>query len=160
MTKVGTQGVLLRFCLSILTINFSAFLSVLACSIFTAASLPLMAQHSGDAAALPSQFDLFAGYSAWMPNATIQGQHLSNSGSGIILTGAYYLNPMFGLELSSDYHFASGNTSMRSLAIGPIIRHPMAYNFTVFAHALGGAAELVGPPDPIIAGSYYMPRRL
>jgi hypothetical protein len=118
------------------------------------------AQQTLDQPALPSQFDLFAGYSAWIPNATIQGQHLSNSRQGIIIGGAYYFRPRFGVELSGDYHLAAGNTSMRSVAIGPILRRPLANNFQVFAHALGGAAEIVGPPDPIIAGDYYSYRQV
>ncbi len=177
MTKVCAQSVQQRFRRSFLIINSAAcdcrlgvmlirevararWKAVLACLICSLASLPAMAQQAVDPAALPSRFDLFAGYSAWVPNATIQGQPLSNSRQGIILTGAYYLNPMFGLELSSDYHIASGNNSMRSLALGPILRRPIGHGFTAFAHALGGAAELVGPPDPVIAGSYYLPRRL
>src|SRR5580692_861460 len=49
---------------------------------------------------VPSKFDLFAGYTAWLPNAAIEGNHLSNSRQGLIVSGAYYLTPTFGLELS------------------------------------------------------------
>lgn len=108
----------------------------------------------------PSKFDLFAGYTAWIPNATVQGQHLSNSRQGIIVTGAYYLKPAFGLELSGDYHIAAGNNSMRSVALGPIVRRPLTNNFTVFAHALGGAAEFVGPPYDFPSTPGYVTRRL
>jgi hypothetical protein len=93
----------------------------------------------------PSQLDLFAGYSAWIPHNTVDGNPLSNSREGIILTGAYYLRPRIGIELSGDYHLASGNVSMRSVAAGPIFRRPLPYNFTGYIHALGGAAEVVVP---------------
>jgi hypothetical protein len=133
----------------------------LLCLVLSSPVFPVVsAQQTLDKAAQPSQFDLFAGYSAWIPNAVIQGQHLSNARQGIIIGGAYYLKPKFGLELSGDYHLAAGNTSMRSVAVGPILRRPLANNFTVFAHALGGAAEIVGPPDPIIAGDYYSYRQV
>jgi hypothetical protein len=92
-----------------------------------------------------SQFDLFVGYTWWMPNSPIRGDHLSNSRQGIIVTGAYYLKPGLGIELSGDYHVAAGNDSMRSVAIGPILRLPVPNHFTIFAHALGGAAEFLIP---------------
>jgi hypothetical protein len=108
---------------------------------------------------VPSKFDLFAGYTAWLPNATIEGNHLSNSRQGLIVSGAYYLTPTFGLELSGDYHIATGNNSMRSVALGPIVRRPVAHDFTVFGHILGGAAEFVGPPYTIFIGTIYQEDR-
>jgi hypothetical protein len=93
--------------------------------------------------ALPSQFDLFVGYTTWLPDSPIRGFHLSNSREGIIVTGTYFPKPNFGIELSGAYHVAAGNDSLRSLAIGPVYRHPIARDFTLQAHASIGAGEFL-----------------
>jgi hypothetical protein len=111
------------------------------------------AQQTPKDAPLPSEFDLFAGYSQWFPNVIIQGEHLSNSRQGVVASGTYYFNRTIGVELVGDYHLASGNTSMRSVSIGPVYRFPLPAHFTAYLHVLGGAAEIVGPEYP----SYFGP---
>jgi hypothetical protein len=109
------------------------------------------AQQVASDASPPSRIDLFAGYTDWLPNAVIHGEHLSNARQGVIASGAYYFSPSIGVELAGDYHLASANTSMRSVSIGPIYRFALPAHFTAFAHVLGGAAEIVGPE----VASYY-----
>jgi hypothetical protein len=108
-------------------------------------SIACAEQNTGPIATQLSQVDLFAGYSAWIPHNTVDGHPLSNSRQGIIASGAYYLKPLVGIELVGDYHLATGNVSMRSVAAGPIFRRPLPYHFTGFVHVLGGAAEVVVP---------------
>jgi hypothetical protein len=127
--------------------------------VFVLAPLIACAEQTVSNISASSKFDLFAGYTAWIPNYIVQDQHLSNSKQGIIVTGAYYLKPNFGLELSGDYHIAAGNVSMRSVSLGPIVRRPIAHDVSVFVHALGGAAEFVGPPYSINVGTLYQEDR-
>jgi hypothetical protein len=116
-------------------------------------SFLIRAQQAARDAPPTSKIDLFAGYTDWLPNAVIHGEHLSNARQGIIASGTYYFNPTIGVELAGDYHLASANTSMRSVSIGPIYRFALPAHFTAFAHVLGGAAEIVGPEDPSYYGS-------
>jgi hypothetical protein len=96
-----------------------------------------------------SKLDLFAGYSYWAPNARIQGQDFPIDRAGAIVTGAYYLTPAIGLELSGDLHIEASNDSMSSLAVGPIYRLQIAKRFSEFAHVLAGAADVKGPIAPL-----------
>jgi hypothetical protein len=77
-----------------------------------------------DEPVLRFEFDLFAGYSQWLPNVIVEGEHLSNLRQGVIAGGTYYFNRRIGMELAGDCHFASGNTST---------------HFTAFVHVLGAA---------------------
>jgi hypothetical protein len=110
-----------------------------------------MAEQTAKDEQLTSKVDLFAGYSDWIPNRVIHGNHVSNARYGVIASATYYFNPAFGVEFAGDSHFASSNTSMRSVSIGTVYRINLPARFTVFAHVLGGAAEIVGPQNP----SYY-----
>ena len=95
---------------------------------------------------IPSQVDIFAGYSYWMPNTTLERSHFSNDNKGLIVSGTYYLNPTFGLELVGDWHLENADDSMRSLSIGPIFRRRLGLGLTPFVHTLIGAADISGPP--------------
>lgn len=113
----------------------------------------------------PSRVDIFAGYSIWIPNGSVENTpfpgdtQFPNDMHGAILSGAYYFTPTFGLELAGDYHFANANDSMVSFAVGPVVRRAAPRGFTLFAHALAGAADITGPPAPVI-GSVYEYRQL
>jgi hypothetical protein len=108
-----------------------------------------------------SRVDIFAGYSIWIPNGSVENTPFPgktpfpNDMHGAILSGAYYFTPTFGLELSGDYHVADANDSMVSFAVGPIVRRPLPRNFSVFVHALAGAADVVGPVAPVRGTQYY-----
>jgi hypothetical protein len=82
----------------------------------------------------------------------LQGEHLSNSRQGVIASGTYSFNRNIGVELAADYHLASGNTSVRSVSVGPVYRFPLPAHFTAYVHVLGGAAEIVGPEFPLYFG--------
>ena len=104
---------------------------------------------------IPSQVDIFAGYSYWVPNGTVLGSPFPNDNKGMIVSGAYYLNRTFGLEVVGDWHLENSNDSMRSLSIGPIFRRRMALGLTPFVHTLIGAADISGPLVPIDGGYDY-----
>ena len=105
---------------------------------------------------VPSRVDIFAGYSIWIPNGSVENTPFPNDMHGAILTATYYFNPTFGLELAGDYHFADANDSMVSFAVGPVVRRSAPRGFSVFAHALAGAADVVGPVAPVRnAPEYY-----
>jgi outer membrane protein OmpA-like peptidoglycan-associated protein len=109
---------------------------------------------------IPSQVDLFAGYSYWMPNITLEGTHFSNDNKGLIVSGSYYLNRTLGLEFVGDWHLENADDSTRSLSIGPIFRRRLGLGLTPFVHTLIGAADISGPPVP--SGEYgyvYLPAR-
>ena len=103
----------------------------------------------------PSRVDLFAGYSIWLPNGSIQKVPFPDDTRGLIASGAYYLNSNFGFEFDGDYHFSNNNDSMVSVAIGPILRRPLSRGFGVFGHALAGAGDIIGPDAPLIGGGGY-----
>jgi hypothetical protein len=103
----------------------------------------------------PSKVDIFAGYSIWLPNATVDHSPFPNDMHGALVSGTYYLNPSFGLELSGDYHFEDANDKLISFAIGPVVRRPVWRNFSMFAHALAGAGDVSGPVAPVLDKGYY-----
>jgi hypothetical protein len=103
------------------------------------------AQQPPTAETAPSKVDIFVGYSIWLPGATVDRSPFPNDMHGAIASGAYYLNPTFGFELAADYHFANANDSLVSFAVGPVVRRPVWRNFSMFAHALAGAGDVVGP---------------
>ena len=78
-----------------------------------------------------------------------------NDMHGAMVSGTYYLNPIFGLELAGDYHFEDSNDSLVSFAVGPVVRRPVWRNFSMFAHALAGAGDVIGPVAPVIGRGYY-----
>jgi hypothetical protein len=100
----------------------------------------------------PSRIDLFAGYSYWQANGSAGGSAFSNGPQGLLVSGAYYLDRNFGLELVGDYHFTGGNDSMRSASIGPVWRGKSYHGFTPFVHGLAGATNMLGP------GAFYSGR--
>jgi len=104
----------------------------------------------------PSRIDLFAGYSYWVPNGSVEYTPFPNDNRGAILSGAYFFNPTLGFELSGDYHSANSNDSMVAFGIGPIVRRPVWQGkVTLFAHGLIGAADIIGPPALILGKGYY-----
>ena len=113
------------------------------------------AQQNSGVAVAPSRIDIFAGYSAWMPGATIDHASFPNDLRGAMTSGTYYFNRNSGLELAADYHYAQNNDSMFSFATGPVFRRPQRYGFTLFAHALLGGGEVIGPYAPVKGKGYY-----
>jgi hypothetical protein len=135
------------------SLSYAAILLVLLISISAAGQLiqtPSAANH------IPSQVDIFAGYSYWMPNATLDGSHFSNDNKGMIVSGAYYLNRTFGVELAGDWHLENANDSMRSLSIGAVFRRRLGLGLTPFVHTLLGAADISAPLVPIDGGYQYI----
>ena len=106
-----------------------------------------------------SKVDIFAGYAYWAPSGYIAVPGYSElpggtasfaHDNGLTLSGAYYLNRKFGLELAGDWYFHNGdNDSMHSISTGPIFRYSMASGWTPFVHALVGAAEIVSPCEAV-----------
>ena len=106
-----------------------------------------------------SRVDIFAGYSAWIPGATIDHSSFPNDWRGAMTSGTYYFNRNYGMELAADYYYAQNNDSMYSFALGPVFRQPQRYGFTLFAHALMGGANVIGPYAPV-NGPYVDYRQL
>jgi hypothetical protein len=113
------------------------------------------AQQPPAAETAPSKVDIFAGYSIWLPNATVDHSSFPNDMHGALVSGTYYLNPSFGLELTGDYHFEDANDKLISFAIGPVVRRPVWRNFSMFAHALAGAGDVSGPVAAVLDKGYY-----
>lgn len=115
-----------------------------------------VAQQAPTAEIAPSRIDLFAGYSYWVPNGTVGYVPFPNDNKGAVLSGAYFLNRTLGFELSGDYHPEDSNDAMLAFSIGPIVRRQVWQGkVTLFAHALAGAADIVGPFAPVIGSNYY-----
>jgi hypothetical protein len=103
----------------------------------------------------PSKVDIFAGYSIWLPGATVDRTPFPNDIHGALVSGAYYLNTTVGFELAGDYHFEDANDSLVSFAVGPVVRRPVWRNFSMFAHAMAGAGDVIGPVAPVVGKGYY-----
>jgi outer membrane protein OmpA-like peptidoglycan-associated protein len=98
----------------------------------------------------PSRVDLFLGYSYYgahgalqLPNSTT-GPRYSAINVGAIGSAAYYFNRYVGAQFEFAAHPSGANDGLYTAQVGPIVRLPLQ-NFTLFAHALGGAAKLGGP---------------
>jgi hypothetical protein len=122
---------------------------------FTLAAPGVLGQQPAANQAETSRIDIFAGYSAWIPGATVDHASFPNDFRGAMTSGAYYFNRNFGVELAADYHYAQNNDSMYSFAIGPVYRQPQRYGFTLFAHALMGSGNVIGPFAPVKGSGYY-----
>ncbi len=104
---------------------------------------------------LPSQWDIFVGYSFLSPHGTVQGYNYENIDYGGIASVTRYFNKHVGLQFEGDWHdqsqdwpFGSNSNADNSDddfangSGGLILRYP-AGNFTPWAHALFGG-ERVG----------------
>jgi hypothetical protein len=111
------------------------------------------AQQAPAAETVPSKIDIFTGYSTWLPGARVDRASFVNNFGGTMLSGTYYRTPTFGYEVAYDYHEHLSD-ALISLAVGPVIRRPIGWNISVFAHALAGAGEVVGPYAPVPGGIY------
>ncbi len=94
----------------------------------------------------PSRFDLFTGYSYFGAHGQVKPAGISYSSvdEGAAGSGAYYFNKYVGAEILFTAHPDGNNDGLYTGSAGPIFRAPMQ-NFTLFAHALGGAARIGGP---------------
>jgi hypothetical protein len=75
-------------------------------------SIVVRAQQPPATETAPSKVDIFAGYSIWLPSATVDRTPFPNDMHGALASGTYYLNPKFGLELAGDYHFQDANDQL------------------------------------------------
>jgi len=132
---------------------------LLAGFVVTLSTVTLPAQ-SKATTALPdapaSRWDLFAGYSYLAPNSSINiptlpvGTHVTASyddiKAGAILSGSYYFNRYFGLQIEQGLHPEGDgeNDEFWTSQAGIIARYPTR-KFTPFVHVLGGAAHVGGP---------------
>jgi hypothetical protein len=94
----------------------------------------------------PSRVDVFMGYSYFGAHGQLKPQQISYSSVdlGAIGSGAYYFNKYIGGEFTFIANPDGRNDGAYGLYAGPIVRAPME-NFTLFAHAAAGAANLGGP---------------
>lgn len=113
-----------------------------------------------------SKWDIFAGYSYLAPKGTVdvpmpgggtQSFDYKAVNVGGLFSLARYFSPNFGLQGEFGLHqwgkedpsnplvgTRGNNDGFTTLALGPIIRFPMA-NMTPFIHGLVGAARISGP---------------
>lgn len=94
-----------------------------------------------------SKLDLFAGYSYWAPNETINNRRFRAGNAGFTLSAAYYLNPYMGAQFEMTRSQQTSNDGMRSFSGGLIVRDPDLVGMIPFAHALVGVAGVTGPND-------------
>ncbi len=94
----------------------------------------------------PSRIDIFTGYSYFGAHGQVKpaGINYSSIDYGAAGSGAFYFNKYVGGEILITAHPDGNNDGIYTGSAGPIFRAPMQ-NFTVFAHALGGAARIGGP---------------
>ena len=94
----------------------------------------------------PSRIDVFTGYSYFGAHGQVKpaGINYSSVDYGAAGSVAFYLNKYVGGEVLITAHPDGNNDGIYTGSAGPIFRAPME-NFTVFAHALGGAARIGGP---------------
>jgi hypothetical protein len=111
-----------------------------------AASLSAQTAPSAATGPNPSRIDIFAGYSYYGAHGSVKPANINYSSvdEGAYLSGAYYFNKYVGAEISGAAHPNGQNDSVYGYQAGPIFRAPMQ-NFTLFAHALAGAAYVAGP---------------
>jgi hypothetical protein len=102
-----------------------------------------------------SKWDIFLGYSALIPNATIQGHGYDPIDYGAIGSVTRYFNRHVGLQFEGDAHILNPQSPNHTVSepgddfsgasAGLIFRFPHA-RVTPFLHVLGGAEQV---------GSYY-----
>ncbi len=107
------------------------------------------------AADSPSKWDIFAGYSALIPNAKINGFGYNSIDYGTILSVSRYFNKNVGITFEGDVHILlpeNGNVTTTqpqddfSGGYGGVIYRIPKASITPFFHALVGAEQV---------GSYY-----
>ena len=94
----------------------------------------------------PSRVDVFTGFSYYGAHGVLQpaGINYSSVNIGAIGSVAYYFNKYVGAEVVVAAHDNGTNDGIFTYSGGLIARAPMQ-NFTLFAHALPGAAYVGGP---------------
>jgi hypothetical protein len=98
----------------------------------------------------PSRVDIFTGYSYFGAHGRLSpfGLPYTSIDRGAIGSGAYYFNKYFGGEVIYSNHPDGENDGISTASGGFIARAPLQ-DFTLFAHALAGAARLGGPNSEI-----------
>jgi hypothetical protein len=100
----------------------------------------------------PSKYDIFAGYSALIPNARISGFGYNSIDYGAILSITRYFNKNIGLRIEGDEHILLPESNITTSQpgddfsggyAGVVFRFPMADGrFTPSFHALAGAEQV------------------
>lgn len=103
---------------------------------------------------LNSRFDVFAGYSYWATQGTVENQPLLGSDQGINVNASWFFKPWIGMQLDGKYFYNESNNSLSSISAGPVFRIPSSHGFTPFIHVLVGAADIEGPFVPIRPGIF------
>ena len=142
----------LKYVGRILVVAFAALIPV-------ALSAQVTATSSGKSTAAdgPSKWDIFAGYSALIPNQWINGYGFQSIDYGAIGSVTRFFNKNFGVTFEGDEHvllpqsqypprLEDPNDDFSGGYGGVIYRIPMG-NITPFVHVLAGAE---------LAGSYYV----
>jgi outer membrane protein OmpA-like peptidoglycan-associated protein len=108
----------------------------------------------------PSRVDIFMGFSYYGAHGQVKpaGINYSSVNEGAIGSGAYYFNKYVGAEVIGEAHPNGNNDSFYAGSGGLIVRAPMQ-NFTLFAHGLAGAADLLGPNSDAPATFEHEPYR-
>jgi ribosomal protein S11 len=108
----------------------------------------------------PSRVDIFMGYSYFGAHGMVKPANISYSSVnlGATVSGAYYFSKYVGGEVNFVAHPDGNNDGLYSVSGGLIARAPME-NFTLFAHGLVGAGDLVGPNSDVTATFEHEPYR-
>ncbi|MEO7028715.1 MAG: hypothetical protein ABI147_04865 [Acidobacteriaceae bacterium] len=108
----------------------------------------------------PSRVDVFMGYSYFGAHGQVKPANIrySSIDEGAMLSGAYYFNKYVGAEVIGSFHPDGQNDGLYSGTLGPIFRAPLQ-NFTLFAHAGAGGANLGGPNSEVPATLEHEPYR-
>ena len=137
-----------------------------ACAVSLASSLGAQTTPSTTPPAGPnlSRVDVFLGYSYYGTHSVVKpaGIGYSSVDYGGQLSGAYYFNKFFGMEVAVGGHPNGRNDQFYSGSAGPIFRVHMQ-DYSLFAHGNAGAVYIGGPnnndesggPSPI----YYNPNQ-
>ncbi len=93
-----------------------------------------------------SRVDVFLGYSYYGAHGMVKpaGIAYSSVDYGGTLSGAYYFNKYFGMEVALVAHPDGRNDQLYTGSAGPIFRAHMQ-NYTLFAHANAGGVYIGGP---------------
>jgi hypothetical protein len=134
-------------------------MTLLACCAMLLA-VPAIAQSAKVSAKVPHQqnakLDLFAGYSYWAPNGTVNRFRYKAVNEGFTLSAAYYFDPYLGAQFEATRSVQTSNDGMRSFSGGIIARYPKLQGMVPFAHVLLGTVGLTGPNEASINnGSSY-----
>jgi hypothetical protein len=147
--------------LGLKTLSLMIALAILASApVVLRAQVKAVSAEKTAASTLPSQWDIFVGYSYLSPHGTAQGYPYQNIVYGGVSSIARYFNRYVGLQFEGDWHDQSqdwppnsnnktdnSNDDFANGSGGLILRYP-AGNFTPWAHALFGGERV---------GSLYQP---